>query len=87
MYVLVQHTITDPKTVWANAQKALGSLPSEFTLHHCVPAPHGRTAVCVWEAASPSALQNFLDRALGPAAKNEYTEVVNKEGIALPTAI
>lgn len=87
MYVLVQHTISDPKTVWARAQEALGSLPSQFTLHHCVPAPHGRTAVCVWEAESIPALKSYLDGALGPAARNEYTEVVNKEGIALPTAI
>ena len=32
-------------------------------------------------------LQKFLDPMLGPDAHNQYHQVVNKEGIALPTML
>lgn len=87
MYILVQHTMSDPAAAWSRAQQALGALPPQFTLHHSIPTPNGQKAICVWEAESIGALQAFLDPALGPGARQEYSEVVNKEGIALPTAL
>jgi hypothetical protein len=87
MYILVQHTMTEPADAWSRAKAALGSLPNQFKLHHTIPTPEGRKAICVWEAGSIAELQSFLDPALGPGARNEYSEVVNKEGIALPTAL
>jgi hypothetical protein len=87
MYILVQHTISDPATAWGRAQQCLSSLPSHLKLHHSIPTPEGKTAVCIWEADSVGALRDYLDPMLGPAAKNEYFEVVNKEGVALPTAL
>jgi hypothetical protein len=50
-------------------------------------SPEGRNAVCVWEADSIATLKDYLDPMLGPSAKNDYTEVVNKEGVALPRAL
>jgi hypothetical protein len=87
MYILVQHTISDPATTWPRAQAALPSLPAHLKLHHSIPTPDGRTAVCVWEADSIDKLKTYLDPMLGPSAKNTYVEVVNKEGVALPTAL
>jgi hypothetical protein len=87
MYILVQHTISDPATTWSRAQAALTSLPAHLKLHHSLPTPDGRAAVCVWEADSITALKAYLDPVLGPAAENAYFEVVNKEGIAVPTAL
>ena len=87
MYILVQHTISDPTSVWSRAQQSLASVPTQFKLHHSVPTPDGRKAICIWEAESPSVLQAYLDPMLGPGARNEYAEVVNKEGIALPSAL
>jgi hypothetical protein len=87
MYILVQHTISDPATAWSRAQAALASVPAHLKLHHSLPTPDGRTAVCVWEADSITALQTYLDPVLGPAAENAYFEVVNKEGVAVPTAL
>ena len=62
-------------------------MPPELKLHHSIPTPDGRTAICVWEGQSISALQTFLDPMLGPGARNEYCDLVNKEGVALPTAL
>ena len=87
MYILVQHTISDPATAWSRAQAALPSLPAHLKLHHSIPTPDGSTAVCVWEADSITTLKTYLDPMLGPAAHNTYFEVVNKEGVALPTAL
>ena len=87
MYILVQHTISDPTTAWSRAQAALPSLPTHLKLHHSIPTPDGSTAICVWEADSITTLQTYLDPMLGPAAANTYFEVVNKEGVALPTTL
>lgn len=87
MYIMVQHTVSDPSTVWPRAQKAVSSIPEHLKLHHSMPTPDGRKAVCIWEAASVDALKTFLEPMLGPDAHNEYFEVVNKDGIALPTAL
>jgi hypothetical protein len=87
MYILVQHTISDPLTAWTRAQESIKSLPPQLALHHSMPTPDGRHAICIWEAESIPALQAYLDPAIGPSARNEYFEVVNKEGVALPTML
>jgi hypothetical protein len=87
VYILVQHTISDPATAWNRAQAALPALPPHLKLHHSIPTPDGSTAICVWEAESITTLKTYLDPMLGPAAANTYFEVVNKEGVALPTAL
>jgi hypothetical protein len=87
MYILVQHTVSDPSKVWSRAQQAVANIPGHLKLHHSIPTPDGKKAVCIWEAASIDTLQKFLDPMLGPDAHNQYFEVVNKEGVALPTAL
>ena len=87
MYILVQHTVSDPTTVWPRAQKGVASIPDHLKLHHSIPTPDGRKAICIWEAGSIETLKTYLDPMLGPDAHNQYFEVVNKEGIALPTML
>ena len=87
MYILVQHSVFDPTTVWARAQQGVANIPAHLKLHHSIPTPDGRKAVCIWEAASIDTLRTYLDPMLGPDVHNDYFEVVNKEGIALPTAV
>jgi hypothetical protein len=86
MYIVVQHQVSDPSGFWAGAQEGLGSLPSNVKLHQSFPSPDGSRAVCVWEAESIDGLRAFLDTATA-GAQNEYFEVVNKDGIAMPTAM
>ena len=87
MYILVHHTVSDPATVWSRAQQTASSLPAHLKLHHSFPTPDGRRATCIWEAESIDTLKAHLDPALGPEAKNEYFEAVNKEGIGVPTSL
>ncbi|HVH55864.1 MAG TPA: hypothetical protein VM791_06400 [Vicinamibacterales bacterium] len=87
MYILVQHSVSDPSKVWPRAQQSLANIPANLKLHHSIPTPDGRKAVCIWEASSIDTLRSFLDPMLGPDAHNQYFEVVNKDGVALPTAL
>ncbi|MBR9989488.1 MAG: hypothetical protein KFH98_07020 [Gemmatimonadetes bacterium] len=84
MFVLVHHDVKQPEAFWARSQEALGNLPRELTLHHCLAAQDGTRATCLWEAASPEAVSAFLDPLHDGVADNEYRAAENSEGIAVP---
>jgi hypothetical protein len=87
MYILVEHTITDPAKFWAIAQQGLPSLPAHLKLHQCFPAPDGNRAVCVWEANSVREVEtHFDDSGLAKVSRNQFYGVENKEGVALPSS-
>ena len=85
MYVLVQHSISDPATFWAAADTS--TLPPALTLHHTFAGKDGTHAVCLWEVESVDALRAFLEPATAQASRNEYFEVENKEGFAAPSPL
>jgi hypothetical protein len=85
MYVVVQHTISDPSAFWSSTDPA--SLPSHVRLHHTFPTPDGTRAVCVWEAESVEAVRNLLEPMVGAMSRNEYLAVENREGVARPSGV
>jgi len=85
MYVLVQHTISDPATFW-NAAYPNTTSP-EIKLHHTFPTPDGTRAVCIWEAESVDALRDTLEPLFGKLSRNEYFAVENREGFARPSRV
>jgi hypothetical protein len=85
MYVVVNHAINDTAKFWAAAQSVTAGLPAGLKVIHTFPSPDGRKAVCVWEADSVDAVRRFLDPATAGAARNDYFEAPNKEGMAMPT--
>ena len=85
MYVVVQHTISEPAVFWNSADP--NALPPEIKLHHTFPATDGSRAVCLWEAASVDAVREFLEPRLGRVSRNEYFAVENREGIARPSQV
>ena len=84
MYVVVNHTISDPSRFWATAQSATSGLSDGLKLIHTFPSSDGRKAVCVWEGNSVESVRGFLDPATAGVARNDYFEAPNKEGISLP---
>ena len=62
MYILVQHTVSDPAAVWPRAQQAVATIPASLKLHHSFPSPDGRKATCIWEAASIESLKTSSTR-------------------------
>ena len=85
MYVLVQHTISDPPTFWNSADPT--SLSPKAKLHHTFPTPDGTRATCVWEADSVETVRNLLEPVVGKVSRNEYFPVENREGFAFPSRV
>ncbi len=85
MYILVQHTVSDPEGFWNSTDPAL--LPPAFRLLQTFPTRDGTHAACIWEAASVDALRGMLEPLVGPYSRNEYFEVENREGVALPSGV
>lgn len=88
MYVLVEHHIKDPSAFWpTDVEEFKAALPPNLKLHHAFAARDGNHGACLWEAESVDAVRDFLDPAMGDSSRNVYYEVVNREGIATPTAV
>jgi hypothetical protein len=85
MYIMVQHTVSEPAVFWNSADPR--NLPSQVKLHHTFPTPDGTRAVCIWEADSVDVLKGFLEPMLGKASRNEYFQVENREGFARPSRV
>ena len=85
MYVVVQHTISDPAVFWNSADP--NNLPPDIKLHHTFPTADGTRAVCIWEAESVDAVREFLEPLLGRASRNEYFAVENREGVVRPSQV
>jgi hypothetical protein len=84
MYILVQHSISDPVNFLKRAEELNAKLPANVKLHHVFSTPDGTKAVCLWEAGSITAVKDLLEPATAKFGRNEYFEVPNKEGIVLP---
>ena len=85
MYILVQHSISDPVNFLRSAEELNAKLPPTVKLHHVFSTPDGTKAVCLWEAGAITAVKDLLEPATAKFGRNEYFEVPNKEGIVLPT--
>ncbi len=85
MYVLVQHTISEPAAFWNAADP--NTISPQIKLHHTFPTPDGTRAVCIWEAESVEALRSILEPLIGGISRNEYFPVENREGFARPSKV
>ena len=85
MYILVQHTISEPAAFWSAADPT--AFPSNVKLHHTFPTPDGTRAVCIWEADSVDTIRNVLEPVVGRMSRNEYFPVENREGFARPSRV
>jgi len=85
MYILVQHTISEPAAFWNAADPK--AFPPQVKLHHTFPTPDGTRAVCIWEADSIDTLRNVLEPVTGRMSRNEYFPVENREGFARPSRL
>ena len=84
MYVVVQHTITDPNAFWSAAEEAGPNLPEGIRLHHTFPNQDGTRAICLWEADSVEAVKNLIEPVAGQMSRNEYFAVDAGKALGLP---
>jgi len=85
MYILVQHTISDPPSFWNAADPT--ALAPKAKLHHSFPTPDGTRAACVWEADTVEGIRSLLEPVVGRFSRNEYFTVENREGVVLPSRV
>jgi hypothetical protein len=84
MYVIVEHTISDPERVRAIVEAA--EIPAHLTLHQVLPNVDGTRQVCLWEAADVAAVEAFVEPALAGLSTNTYFIVDAERAMGLPVA-
>jgi hypothetical protein len=72
MYVVVQHTLTDPPTAFARGErlKRGDGAPDDTRVLQFLPSRDGTLVTCLWESSSPDLVQSYVDETLGDASTN-----------------
>ena len=83
MYIVVEHTITNPDVFFALAGK-VAEAPSGITAHQFLPSINKDRAVCLWEAKSVDALKGFLESLSAESSRNTYYAVDSTKAMGLP---
>lgn len=84
MLVIAQHKITDPEQFWSTAKTLSAAVPHYLRLHSVMPSTDQTNGTCIWEAASVSDVQQFLDEHLQEFSVNVCYEVNQEASIGLP---
>ncbi len=82
MYIIVEHTITDPARVQEITRAA--EIPAHLTLHQVLPNADGTKQVCLWEATDVGAVEAFVEPALAGLSSNTYFAVEAEKAMGLP---
>ncbi len=83
MYIVVEHTITDPDVFFGLAEK-VAEAPSEIKALQFFPSIGKDRAVCLWEARSVDALKGFLEPLTAKSSRNIYYAVDGTMAMGLP---
>lgn len=84
MKVAVKHRIADPAAFWGAAQRSIPNAPEGFALLQSFPNADMTSAICLWEAPSVAALQEFVEPQVSHVSDNEYFAVNTANAIGLP---
>jgi hypothetical protein len=84
MFIIVEHTISDPARVQEITRAAV--LPPGLTLHQVLPNAEGTRQVCLWEAADVDEVKAFVEPALAGVSTNVYFAVEAGRAMGLPVA-
>ena len=83
MFVVVEHTITDPDAFFALAAR-VAEAPSGIKGLQFFPSISKNRAVCLWQANSIEALKGFLEPLSAQSSRNTYYEVDSTKAMGLP---
>ncbi len=83
MYIVVEHTITNPDVLFGLASKVADAPPGINALQF-FPSVNKDRAVCLWEAKSIDALKGFLEPLSASSSRNAYYKVDSTVAIGLP---
>ena len=74
MFIVVEHTITDPDAFFALAAR-VAEAPSGIKGLQFFPSINKNRAVCLWQADSIEALKGFLEPLSAQSSRNTYYAV------------
>ena len=83
MFIVVEHTITNPDVFFGLAAR-VAEAPSGINALQFFPSVNKDRAVCLWEAMSVDALKGFLDPLIGQSSRNTYYAVDSTKAMGLP---
>lgn len=86
MYIVVEHTITNPDVFFGLASR-VAEAPAGINAVQFFPSMSKDRAVCLWEAKSVDALKRFLDPLTAPSSRNIYYAVDSTKAMGLPKII
>jgi len=86
MYIVVEHTITNPDVFFGLASR-VAEAPAGINAIQFFPSMSKDRAVCLWEAKSVDALKGFLDPLTAPSSRNIYYAVDGTKAMGLPKII
>ena len=72
MFVVVQHTLTDPPTAFTRGErlKRGEGAPRGSRVLQFLPSQDGTLVTCLWESSSVEDMQSYVDETLGDASTN-----------------
>lgn len=84
MYVVVEHQIKDPQTAFARGERLIRNegAPAGTRGLQFLPSRDSSAVVCLWEAPSVEAIQQYVDVTLGGSSENTCWEVDTEHAFA-----
>jgi hypothetical protein len=82
MYIVANHTITNPEKFWKLAQALV--IPPHIKLHCVFPSDDGARGTCLWQADSIDVVKQFLEPQTNGLARNDYMRVQAENAFGLP---
>ena len=86
MFIVVEHTITNPD-VFFKLPPRVSEAPSGIDALQFFPSMSKDRAVCLWEAKSVDALKGFLEPLTAQSSRNTYYTVDSTKAMGIPTAV
>ena len=84
MFIVVEHTITNPDVFFGLAPR-VAEAPSGINALQFFPSVNKDRAVCLWEAKSVDTLKGFLESLSAESSRNTYYTVDSSVAMGLPT--
>jgi len=86
MFIVVNHSISDPENFWKKAMENAPLLPSSNVQRviQSLPNANMTASVCLWEADSIDALDGYLRGIMGDISSETYYEVNTANAMGLP---
>ena len=89
MFVVVQHTFTNPQVAYERGTNLLAGngAPRGTRVLQFLPSMDKSAAFCLWESESVDDVQNYVDSTLGDSSENACFEIDAEIARGLPQPI